>query len=102
MIILVVPTDTNVLPITSLTLATIVASLKFIPSLTLYPVPDSTTLTEVIVEDSIPSTLIFAFEFKESSSKGYLLNSSFNPKWVTFLLYSPVFKILSDWIFVIS
>ena len=70
MIVLVVPTDTNVLPITWLTLASIVASLKFILSLTLYPVPESITLTEVIVEDSTPFTLIFAFEFKESSSKG--------------------------------
>ena len=85
-IVFVVPTDTIGCPVIWPTLAVIVASLKFILSLTLYPVPDSLTVTFVIVEESTPLTFIIAFEFKESSSKGYLLNSSFNPKWVTFLL----------------
>ena len=58
------------LPITWLTLAVIVGSLKSILSLTLYSVPESTTLTDVIFDDSIPSTLIFAFEVKGSSSNG--------------------------------
>ena len=69
-IVLVVPTDTIDLPITWSTLAVIDGSLKFILSLTLYPVPESTTLIDVIVDELIPSTLITAFEFKESSSKG--------------------------------
>ena len=85
-IVFVVPTDTIDLPTISSTLAVIVASLKVNISFTLYPVPDSLTVTFVIVEESTPSTFIIAFEFNESSSKGYLLNSSFNPKWVTFLL----------------
>ena len=69
-IVLVVPTDTMDLPITWSTLAVIVGSLKFILSLTLYSVPELITPIDVIFDESIPSTLIFAFEFKESSSNG--------------------------------
>ena len=72
--VFVVPTDTIGCPIIWSILAVIVASLKFNLSFTLYPVPDSLTVTFVIVEESTPSTFIIAFEFKESSSKGYLLN----------------------------
>ena len=68
--VFVVPTDTIGCPITWSTLAVIVTSLKFILSLTLYPVPDSLIVTLVIVEVLTPSTLTIAFEFSESSSKG--------------------------------
>ena len=54
--VFVVPTDTIDFPIIWSTLADIVTSLKFILSLTLYPVPDSLIVTLVIVEVSMPST----------------------------------------------
>ena len=69
-IVFVVPTATIGCPLIWSTLAVIVASLKFILSLTLYPVPDSLTVTLVTVEVLTPSTLTIAFEFSESSSNG--------------------------------
>ena len=49
--VFVLPTDTICLPITSLTLADMVGSLRSITSLTLYPTPDWLTLISVIFED---------------------------------------------------
>ena len=93
--VFVVPTDTIDLPITLSTLAEIVGSLKLILSLTLYEFPELFTVTFVIFDASVPSTSISAFESRESCKIGYLLCLSFNPKSVTFLLYFPLFKIVS-------
>ena len=51
-IVLVVPIDTIGLPIIWSTLAVIVGLLKFILSLTLYPVPELTILIDVIVDEN--------------------------------------------------